>query len=59
MALALRTRRMPGSPLTELSIGNVMFCSTSSAAKPAASVSTTTVGAFSSGNTSTGMRGTW
>src|SRR5688572_19972233 len=59
IALALRTARTPGRPLTELSIGNVTFCSTSSAARPGDSVSTTTVGAFSSGNTSTGMRGTW
>src|SRR5262245_25214295 len=58
IALELRTRRTPGRPLTALSSGNVMFCSTSSAAKPPASVRITTVGAFSSGNTSIGMRGT-
>src|SRR6185503_2357463 len=57
-ALELRTRRTPDRPFTALSIGNVTFCSTSSAASPGASVSTTTVGAFSSGNTSIGMRGT-
>src|SRR5687768_3110855 len=59
IALPLRTRRTPDRPLTAVSIGSVTFCSTSSADSPPASVRITTVGAFSSGNTSTGMRGTW
>jgi hypothetical protein len=54
--LLLRRRRTPGKPLTELSTGKVTYCSTSSAAKPPASVRITTVGAFNSGNTSTGIR---
>ena len=55
MAEALRTRRVPGRPLTAVSIGKVTLSSTSSAANPPASVITTTVGALSSGKTSTGM----
>ncbi len=50
-------RRTPGIPFTAASIGKVTYCSTSSAASPAASVITTTVGAFSSGKTSTGICG--
>jgi hypothetical protein len=58
IALALRRRRTPARPPICASSGTVTFCSTSSAARPGASVSTTTVGALSSGKTSTGMRGT-
>jgi hypothetical protein len=56
MADPLRTRRTPGSPLRDVSIGKVTYCSTSSAASPPASAMMITVGAFSSGNTSTGVR---
>ena len=51
-----RTRRTPVAPLTAVSTGKVTRRSTSSAAMPLASVITTTVGAFRSGNTSTSMR---
>jgi hypothetical protein len=51
-----RTRRTPVAPFTAVSIGNVTSVSTSSGAMPCASVSTVTVGAVRSGNTSTGMR---
>ena len=57
MALEVRTRRTPGIPFTADSRGKLTYCSTSSAASPGASVITTTVGTFSSGNTSTGARG--
>ena len=55
MAEALRTRRTPGRPAVAVSNGNVTVCSTSSAASPGLSAITTTVGAFSSGKTSTGI----
>ena len=51
-----RTRLTPVAPFTAVSIGNVTSISTSSAAIPPASVMTTTVGAFRSGNTSTSVR---
>ena len=51
-----RTRRTPCAPVSVLSIGKVTSRSISIAAKPGASVSTVTVGAVRSGNTSTGMR---
>ncbi len=44
------------APLTAVSTGKVTKRSTSSGAIPCASVSTTTVGAVRSGNTSTSMR---
>ena len=47
--------RTPGKPLTELSTGNVMYCSTSSAAYPGDSDMIVTVGALSSGKTSTAI----
>ena len=50
-----RTRRTWVAPFTAVSMGNVTSCSTSSAAIPLASVITTTVGAFRSGNTSTSV----
>ena len=50
-----RTRLTPDAPFTAVSIGKVMRRSTSSGAKPAASVITTTVGALRSGKTSTSM----
>ena len=50
-----RTRRTPVAPLTDVSIGKVTSCSTSSGAIPCASVMTTTVGAFKSGKTSTSV----
>ena len=53
---AERTRRTPVAPLTDDSIGNVTSVSTSCGASPWASVTTVTVGAVRSGNTSTGMR---
>ena len=49
------TLRMLVPPLTAVSMGNETRRSTSSAAIPLASVITTTVGAFRSGNTSTSM----
>jgi hypothetical protein len=55
MALELRTRRTPAMPVIAVSIGNVTYCSTSSAARPPDSLRTTTVGALSSGKTSIGM----
>ena len=51
-----RTRRTPVAPFTDVSMGNDTNASTSSGAMPWASVSTVTVGAVRSGNTSTGMR---
>ena len=51
-----RTRRTLVAPLTAVSIGKVTRRSTSSGAMPSASVITTTVGAFRSGNTSTSER---
>ena len=51
-----RTLRTPVAPFTEVSMGKVTNCSTSSAAIPSASVITTTVGALRSGNTSTSVR---
>ena len=50
-----RTRRTLVAPLTAVSSGNVTSFSTSSGAMPCASVSTTTVGAVRSGNTSTSI----
>ena len=50
-----RTVSTPGSPFIVVSSGNVMSCSTSSAAIPPASVMMVTVGLFRSGNTSTGV----
>ena len=50
-----RTRRTCVAPLTDVSMGKVTSCSTSSAAMPLASVMTTTVGAVKSGNTSTSV----
>ena len=51
-----RTRRTLVAPLTAVSMGKVTRRSTSSGAIPSASVITTTVGAFRSGNTSTSER---
>ena len=51
-----RTRRTSVAPFTAVSTGKVTSRSTSSGAMPLASVITTTVGAFRSGNTSTSMR---
>jgi len=50
-----RTRLTLVAPFTEVSMGNVTSFSTSSGAIPCASVSTTTVGAVKSGNTSTSI----
>ena len=50
-----RTLRTCVAPFTAVSMGKVTSCSTSSAAIPLASVMTTTVGAFKSGNTSTSV----
>ena len=50
-----RTLLTPAAPFMDVSMGNVTSCSTSSAARPDASVMTTTVGAFRSGNTSTSV----
>ena len=50
-----RTRRTSVAPLTAVSTGKVTKRSTSSGAMPWASVMTTTVGAFRSGNTSTSI----
>ena len=55
-AVADRTRRTPAAPLTEVSMGNVTWLSTSVGAMPSASVMTVTVGAVRSGKTSTGIR---
>ena len=49
-----RTRRTPAAPFTAVSMGKVTRLSTSSGARPWASVSTVTVGAVRSGKTSTG-----
>ena len=49
-----RTRRTPVAPLSWDSRGRVTSTSTSSGARPGASVRTVTVGRFRSGNTSTG-----
>src|SRR3990167_970446 len=49
-----RTRRTPVEPLTADSIGNVTRVATSCGARPWASVTTVTVGAVRSGNTSMG-----
>ena len=57
IALAERARRTPETPLTAVSMGKVTYCSTSSAESPPASVMMTTVGALSSGKTSTGILG--
>ena len=46
----------PGKPFMPVSSGNVINCSTSSAAIPPASVMIVTVGLFRSGKTSTGVR---
>ena len=54
-----RTRLTSVAPLTAVSMGKLTRRSTSSAAMPLASVITTTVGAFRSGNTSTSMRLLW
>ena len=51
-----RTRRTSVAPFSAVSMTNVTVRSTSSVAMPGASVMTTTVGAFRSGNTSTSMR---
>jgi hypothetical protein len=51
-----RTRVTPGRPFTAVSIGKETSCSTSSGAKPSASVMRVTVGLLRSGKTSTGMR---
>ncbi len=50
-----RTRRTSVAPFNAVSTGNVTKRSTSSGAMPLASVITTTVGAFKSGNTSTSI----
>ena len=54
--VAERTRRTPGAPLSAASIGKLTWASTSTGAMPWASVTTVTVGAVRSGNTSTGVR---
>ncbi len=54
-AEALRTLRVPATPLTADSIGYVMTRSTSMGARPVASVTMVTRGALTSGSTSTGM----
>ena len=51
-----RTRRTSVAPFTAVSTGNDTSFSTSSGANPGASVITTTVGAFKSGNMSTSVR---
>jgi len=50
-----RTPLTPAVPFMADSMGMVMYCSTSSAVRPGASVWMVTRGTFSSGNTSTGM----
>jgi sulfite exporter TauE/SafE len=57
--VAERTRRTPGAPFNAVSIGKVTRLSMSSGAMPCASVTTVTVGAVRSGNTSTGVRVVW
>ncbi len=59
MPEADRTRRTPAAPVSWYSIGRVTRASTSSGARPGASVMTATVGRFRSGNTSTGVRASW
>ena len=54
-AVAERTRRTPDAPLTAVSMGNVTRASISPGDIPWPSVSTVTVGAVRSGNTSMGM----
>ena len=54
-----RTRFTPVAPLSWYSMGRLTSTSTSSGARPGASVSTVTVGRFRSGNTSTGVRANW
>ncbi len=56
MPEAERTRRTPLAPFMAASIGKVTRVSTSSGARPCASVMTVTVGRFRSGKTSTGIR---
>ena len=51
-----RTRSTPAAPLTAVSSGRVTCSSTSSGARPGASVKMVTVGRFRSGKTSTGIR---
>ena len=46
----------PGTPFIWVSIGKLTSCSTSSGAKPSASVMMVTVGRLRSGKTSTGSR---
>jgi hypothetical protein len=50
-----RRRRTPAAPLSVCSSGTVTSCSTSSGARPLASVTTVTEGADSSGSTSSGI----
>ena len=54
MALELRTARTPGDPLRAASMGKVTCASTSSGARPCASVMTVTRGRLRSGKTSIG-----
>ena len=55
-AVADRTRRTSGAPLRATSIGKVTSASMSPGARPCPSTSTVTVGAVTSGSTSTGIR---
>jgi hypothetical protein len=55
MAEDERRRRTPEAPLSVCSSGTVTSCSTSSGARPLASVTTVTEGADSSGSTSSGI----
>ena len=55
-AVEERTRRTPDAPLRAASIGKVTSASMSVGAIPCPSTSRVTVGAVSSGRTSTGMR---
>lgn len=50
-------RATPGMPFIAVSIGKVTRRTTSSGARPSASVSKVTVGRLRSGKTSTGTRG--
>ncbi len=50
-----RTRCTPVAPLSRYSMGRVTSTSTSSGARPGASVMMVTVGRLRSGNTSTGI----
>ena len=52
-----RTRITPGIPFIAVSSGKLTSRSTSSGARPSASVSRVTVGRLRSGKTSTGTRG--